>query len=380
MTERVAFYAPLKPPTHPTPSGDRRFARLLLQALRRAGFDAETVSTLRSRNADGDDVFQDRLERRAAAIAARLIERFRDNPPSIWFTYHLYYKAPDLLGPAVSSALGIPYIVAEASRAAARADGPWRRGHALTDSALRQADLILQPNPRDLPEIQTFLGPDAPIATLPPFVDLTREGGGAATRPRNRADIAARLGLNGALPWLVSTGMMRPGAKRDSYRVIAQTLAALDGIAFHWILIGDGPARPEIEREIAPDPRIRFAGALSARELRRMNTASDLFVWPAIGEAFGMAPLEAQAAGLPVILGDRPGTRVLVDADRSGLLVPEGDAAALARAVRHLLESPESLAEMGKAARAHVARNHDIAGAAALLRTRIDGVLAGSRR
>ncbi|WP_035670480.1 hypothetical protein [Azospirillum brasilense] len=45
---RIAFYAPLKSPTHPVPSGDRRMARLLMAALERAGHAVTLASTLRS--------------------------------------------------------------------------------------------------------------------------------------------------------------------------------------------------------------------------------------------------------------------------------------------------------------------------------------------
>ena len=58
----------------------------------------------------------------------RLLADWRADPelplPELWLTYHLYYKAPDWLGPAVRAALGIPYVVAEASVAPKRAGGP----------------------------------------------------------------------------------------------------------------------------------------------------------------------------------------------------------------------------------------------------------------
>lgn len=380
MTDHVAFYAPLKPPSHPTPSGDRRFARLLLQALRRAGFDARTASTLRSRNPDGDTEFQRRLEKRADTIVDRLLQRYRDDRPAVWFTYHVYYKAPDLLGPPVARALNIPYVIAEASRAARRADGPWQRGHALTDEALRQADLILQPNPKDLPEVTAFLGPGAPVVRLPPFLDAGRETRERRHREQYRTEFAARFGLNPDRPWLISTGMMRPGAKRESYRVLARAISTLDRQDVHWLMVGDGPERPEIERDFSGDSRVRFTGALPARALSQLNAAADLYVWPAIDEAFGMAPLEAQAAGLPVVLGDRPGTRAMVRPDETGLLTPEGDPDALRLAVRSLLDAPERLAAMSDAAHRHVMENHDIAGAAERLRTCLQPLIDGRNR
>ena len=118
---RIAFYAPLKPPDHPVPSGDRRVAQLFLEALRRAGHEPFVASTLRSFDGNGDPVRQAGLAGLGRRAAERLLRQWRRSPaaaPQLWFTYHPYYKAPDWLGPAVSRALNIPYLVAEASHAA----------------------------------------------------------------------------------------------------------------------------------------------------------------------------------------------------------------------------------------------------------------------
>src|SRR4030095_4370142 len=69
--------------------------------------------------------------------------------PQAWFTYHLYHKAPDWLGPPVSRALGIPYLVAEASHAPKRAGGPWDLGQRAAAAAIAAADAILVLNPTD---------------------------------------------------------------------------------------------------------------------------------------------------------------------------------------------------------------------------------------
>ena len=60
---RVAFYAPMKPPDHPVPSGDRRMAALLMQALSLAGHEVELSSRLRSRDGAGDPARQARCPR-----------------------------------------------------------------------------------------------------------------------------------------------------------------------------------------------------------------------------------------------------------------------------------------------------------------------------
>jgi glycosyltransferase involved in cell wall biosynthesis len=83
---------------------------------------------------------------------------------------------------------------------------------------------------------------------------------------------------------------------------------------------------------------------------------ADVFCMPTTGEAFGMVFQEAAAAGVPAI-----GTRLnavpeIVEDGRTGLLVPPGDEAALADALRRLVHSPELRREMGTAARARAER------------------------
>ncbi|MBK1671374.1 hypothetical protein CKO28_25570, partial [Rhodovibrio sodomensis] len=72
---RVAFYAPLKPPDDPVPSGDRRMAQLLWQALERAGCTVELAGRLRSRDAHGDPARQRRLAALGRRLAARYVRR-----------------------------------------------------------------------------------------------------------------------------------------------------------------------------------------------------------------------------------------------------------------------------------------------------------------
>ncbi|HVL74030.1 MAG TPA: hypothetical protein VM434_19325, partial [Beijerinckiaceae bacterium] len=130
MRERVAFYAPLKSPAHPIPSGDRTMARLLWRALDAAGFASDLASELRTFDPVGDRATQERVRDASFAEADALVARWRADPPAAWFTYHVYYKAPDWIGPRVAAALDIPYLVTEGSWAGKRAGGPWALGHA----------------------------------------------------------------------------------------------------------------------------------------------------------------------------------------------------------------------------------------------------------
>ena len=77
---RVAFYAPLKPPDFPIPSGDRTVARLLMRALGAAGHEVEIASRFRSRDGGGDPARQDRMRRIGGRLAKRLIRRYAARP------------------------------------------------------------------------------------------------------------------------------------------------------------------------------------------------------------------------------------------------------------------------------------------------------------
>src|SRR5262245_44387783 len=105
----VAFYAPMKPPDHPVPSGDRQMARLLMMALAEAGYDVRIASRLSSFSRDPDDTLRRGLVERAEAQRAARIAAWSpptaDWRPAAWMTYHPYYKAPDWIGPAVAAGL-----------------------------------------------------------------------------------------------------------------------------------------------------------------------------------------------------------------------------------------------------------------------------------
>ncbi len=225
---RVAFYAPLKPPDHPTPSGDRRMARLLIAALRAAGHRVDVASRFRAYDRIGDPLRQRRLAAQGARLAGRLIQRYRtmlpDRRPQVWFTYHLYHKAPDWLGPVVAAGLGIPYVVAEASHAPKRRDGPWAQGYAAAAAAIGAADAVIGFNPVDAVCLAPLLKQDCRSVGLRPFLDGAVFAAAAADRDGHRSRLAARLAVPAGEPWLLTVAMLRPD-KLDSFRVLGAALA-----------------------------------------------------------------------------------------------------------------------------------------------------------
>lgn len=349
---RVLLHTPLKSPDSPIPSGDREMARGLRRLLRRLGHTV--VMPAMSRVAPGVPQPQQHLalERRARAKAQRLIARWRALPArhperfDLWLTYHCYYRKPDWLGPTVTRALGVPYALVEASHAPRRAQGPTRLGHRAVERALAAADLVLTVNPRDVAGVKARLRPGAHQVWLPPFID---------TRPFELARRAAN-----DPPLLLSVGMMRTRDKLESYRVLADALARLKDRPWRALLVGDGPARAEVEAMMEPfGERVVFAGIVPHVELPATYASADLYLWPAINEAYGMAFLEAQAAGLPVVAGRTGGVPAVVADGITGVLTPIGDAAAFAAATARLLDNPEERVQLGKAARARINARHD---------------------
>jgi glycogen synthase len=292
----------------------------------------------------------------------------------VWFTYHLYYKAPDWLGPAVADALGIPYVVAEASLAGKRRDGPWAAGHAAVAQALRRADAVIGLNGTDRAGVLPVLAGPERWHALKPFLATAPFAAAATQRDAARERFAARLGLDPAVPWLAAVAMMRPGDKLASYRLLAAALERVAAPPWRLVVVGDGAARTEVAAAFAPlGARVTLLGALDRRALPELLAAADLFVWPAINEAYGMALLEAQAAGLPVLAGASGGVPDIVADGATGRLIPPGDIAAFAAALGNGLADPALRQRWRSEAARRAAAEHDIASAA----HRLDGILRG---
>jgi glycosyltransferase involved in cell wall biosynthesis len=361
---RVLLHTPLKPPDHPTPSGDREMARGLQRLLTRLGH--HVVVPAASRLPAGVPPSEAHLawERWARRRAAELVRRWRTLPRGhrdrfdLWFTYHCYYRKPDWLGPLVTRTLGIPYVIAEVSHAPRRALGPTRLGHRAVERALAAADLVLTVNPRDISGVKSRLRPGARHVLLPPFIDT--------------APFYAAVASNDP-PVLLSVAMMRTRDKLDSYRVLADALGRLRDRPWRIVLVGDGPARSDVERLMAPfGERVRFVGAVAHDELPAVYASADLYLWPAVNEAYGMTFLEAQAAGLPVVAGYSGGVAAVVANGVSGILTPVGDACAFAEEVGRLLDAPEKRSRLGAAARIRVRTRHDEQTAARILAAALD--------
>jgi glycosyltransferase involved in cell wall biosynthesis len=344
----VAFYAPMKSPDHPVPSGDRTIARALQAALRHAGHDVCNTSRMRIYDKLGDPQTQERLQAEAKAEADRLIAAPEARAWDVWLTYHNYYKAPDLIGPRVCEALDLPYALVEATRARKRLSGPWARFAQGAEAASDAAQTIFYFTQRDAEALRRDAPKNQRLVELPPFL--------------SRADLPEATTRSSCL---LAVGMMRAGDKLASYALIADALKRVQRHDWSLEIIGDGPARAEVERLFVPfGERVRLLGEYSPEQMAKAYSTAKALIWPGVNEAFGFVYLEAQAAGLAVIAQDRPGVRDVVN----GVRVPlDAGAAGLAERIQSLLGDPVVCADEGQRNRAHIQERHLLPAAARTL-------------
>ena len=337
----IAFYAPLKSPNHPVPSGDRQMARLLMAALELAGHQVDVISELRSFTATPEPPGRQQV----AALAEQEIERLarqwqRDGKPDLWFCYHPYYKAPDLIGPPLTAALSLPYVTAEASYSKRRDDSGWAKLQSVVVNAVRNAAVNICFTRRDEIGLAGHI-PEARLARLLPFIDASAFRAEPATNDPHR---------------LVTVAMMRAGDKLESYRMLAEALALLGERPWKLSVIGDGPERVVVKAMFAEfgAERIEWLGQKHAGEVVDLLYRGGTFVWPGTGEAYGIAYLEAQAAGLPVVAQKTTGVPEVVKDGVTGTLTTAGDIRAFATAIAQMVGNDERRLSMGQAGRRFV--------------------------
>ena len=117
--------------------------------------------------------------------------------------------------------------------------------------------------------------------------------------------------------------------------------------------------------------RIATCGVFRLREMPpsavpEVLGACDLYVWPGNGEAYGLAYLEAQSMGLPVVAQATGGVSAVVVHGETGWLTPAGDLAAYSNAIRWMLADGDLRVRMGMAASRFVREQRSIGAAAAI--------------
>jgi colanic acid/amylovoran biosynthesis glycosyltransferase len=198
--------------------------------------------------------------------------------------------------------------------------------------------------------------PKERVVKLPMGVDLSRF--------RFTERVSAQ---HGGLRLLTVARLVEVKGIEYAIRAVASLRDKYSGIRYQ--IAGDGPLRPELERlaaQLGIADKTEFLGALPQERIIELYQDAHFFVLPGVvtesGEEEGQSLVlaEAQACGLPVIASKIGGIPENLRDGESGLLVPPGDAAALARAIEDLAEGPQVWGRMGRLGRAFVEKHFDL--------------------
>lgn len=211
--------------------------------------------------------------------------------------------------------------------------------------------------------LKYYRGLDWLVANTPALCDYLRTAGWPAARMRHiwnfvdlppadyrtrRDDMRARFGLPPDAPVLLVAGRLH---EVKGFDVAIRALAALAHTGCHLLVAGTGEqesALRELAAGLGVTARVHFAGWVN--DISGASAAADLQLVPSRMEPLGNVVLEAWAHRLPVIASHTDGPRQLIHEGEDGVIVPIGDADALAAAIDRLLDDPaagERLAARG---------------------------------
>jgi glycosyltransferase involved in cell wall biosynthesis len=171
--------------------------------------------------------------------------------------------------------------------------------------------------------------------------------------PQSRSALRAGLGLTDDTPYMISAGAaMKVKGVLEFYEAFARLSQAVPKLRAIWI--GGGVEEGELKRLAQGDglaPRFQVTGAVARSTVLEYMRAADVMAFPSYGEGLPNVVMEALACGLPTVTTDVGGTSEVLAHERTGLLVPPRDAAALADGIRRVLADrpwAEELARRGQ--------------------------------
>ncbi len=213
-----------------------------------------------------------------------------------------------------------------------------------------QADVTLCTSPQ-MEELARGLGIGR-VRLWPKAVDSERFHPNAAT-PEMRARLT---GGASEAPLVVYAGRVSFEKRVDTF---AEAVLALQGSeagrAVRFAVVGDGPALEWLQGKLAGTPTT-FTGFLAGDELAAAYAAGDVFAFPSDSETLGFAAIEAMAAGVAVVAADAGGIPHIVRHGQNGVLVPPGDAQALAAQLLALLADDTERRRLAQAGREEAER------------------------
>jgi colanic acid/amylovoran biosynthesis glycosyltransferase len=164
------------------------------------------------------------------------------------------------------------------------------------------------------------------------------------------------------VPRVLCVGRLVP-AKGQALLVEASARLRASGCAHQLVLVGTGPDEAFLREKIAKEglDHVIMPGGMNQQGVRAEYRRADLFVLASFAEGVPVVLMEAMACGIPVISTRITGIPELIEDGVSGLLVPPGDADALASAIRRLIEDLELRKAVVAAGREKVVANYNLA-------------------
>lgn len=166
-----------------------------------------------------------------------------------------------------------------------------------------------------------------------------------APEARDRAELDCELGIPDGARLVVAVGRLVPV---KNHALAIRAIASVPGATL--AILGEGPLQKELAQQAASlgiADRVVLTGLRT--DARAIMGAADAVVVPSVGEGLPLVALEALAARTPVVATVVRGIRELLTDGRDSLLVPAGDAAALAAALRRVLEDAALAAQLTQA-------------------------------
>jgi glycosyltransferase involved in cell wall biosynthesis len=284
-------------------------------------------------------------------------------PPFDVLWVHGYATANAMHGIIAAKALGIPVLV--------RAESWLRdRGRSGAKLTVKQAFFAcLQPMVDAVLPIGTlnaeywihYFGEKVPQFLMPYAVDNTYFSQRAQEARGGRAALQAELGLDPSRPVILFASKLQPRKHCDHLVEAYARLSPGPGVEPHpyLIIVGDGEERTALERQAAATGfnSIRFCGFRNQSELPAFFDLATVFVLPSRHEPWGLIVNEVMNAARPAIVSDDVGCGLdLIEGGVNGCIYPVGDVAALANALRRVLDTPGVAEEMGKRALERIQR------------------------
>ena len=352
---RIAFYTPFKPLGHHHPSGDLVIATGLYDYFTSRGHDIRQAGPLRARWI----YWRPWTWIRLLKVYRRSCEEVSHGQADLWLTYHTYYKAPDLLGPMVSRAANIPYVIFQGIFSTKRRRHPktWP-GFVLNKAALKSAQHIFTNRHDDWKNLKRLIPEDRLTYVKPGILtEIFRFEGDA------RQELRREWGV-GSEPVILSAAMFRPDVKTEGLSFLIRSCGRLlnSGITFQLVIAGDGKEREKLQQlaDRHLPGRVRFVGKIEREQMYRFYSAGDMFVFPGIRESLGMVFLESQSCGLPVVAFDNGGIPEVVEDGETGFLTPAFASESFDIAIRKLVLNKDLRRIMGQKAALHVQKHHHL--------------------